>query len=67
MYRLTTIFTNFKLNFPLIFACLPQISVTSSNATKCLAEQLLLHLSTSQTALGNVGHCEVEQGLLVQI
>ena len=46
---------------------LPQISVTSLNATKCLAVQLLVHLSTSQTALRNVGHCEVEQGLFVQI
>ena len=41
--------------------------VTSLNATKYLAEQLLLvHLSTSHIALGNSGHFEVEQRLLLQ-
>ena len=41
--------------------------VTSLNATKYLVEQLLLvHLSTSHIALGNVGYFEVEQEMILQ-
>ena len=41
---------------------LPQMFVTSLNATKYLAEQLLLvHLLTSYISLGNIGHFKVEQ------
>ena len=41
--------------------------VTSLNATKYLPEQLLLvHLSASYIALGNAGHFEVEQELILQ-
>ena len=41
--------------------------VTSLNTTKYLTEQLLLvHLSTSHIALGNTGHFEVEQRLILQ-
>ena len=45
---------------------LPQMFVTSLNTTKYLAEQLLVHLSTSHITLGNNGHFEVEQGLILQ-
>ena len=41
--------------------------VTYLNATKYLAEQLLLvHLLTSHITLGNIGHFEVEQRLILQ-
>ena len=41
--------------------------VTYLNATKYLAEHLLLvHLSTLHVALGKSGHFEVEQGLIIQ-
>ena len=40
--------------------------VTSLNSTKYLAEHLLLvHISTSHISLGNAGHFEVEQGLIL--
>ena len=43
------------------------MGVTSLNATKYLVEQLLLvHLSTSHIALGNAGHFEVKQELILQ-
>ena len=40
--------------------------VTSLNTTKYLTKQLLaIHLSTSHIVLGNAGHFEVEQGLIL--